>query len=99
MEMFRQGDILLVKIGGIPQGLLPKDRVLANGETTGHKHQFLSEQALVFQDRNGQQFAKLKQECELIHEEHEAIRIPPGTYRVIRQIEFDIVEGIRQVVD
>lgn len=35
----------------------------------------------------------------LVHEEHDAIPCEPGDYRVIRQREFDVLEGIRRVQD
>jgi len=99
MRMYRQGDLLIAEIEELPAGLKQKDKVLAYGEATGHKHQFLSEQALVFCDDKQQQFLKLSQECELVHEEHETIAIPAGVYRVVQQREYDFLEGIRQVAD
>ncbi len=37
--------------------------------------------------------------ADLVHEEHDAIHHEPGCYRVIRQREFDVLEGVRRVVD
>ena len=35
----------------------------------------------------------------LVHEEHDAISVGEGAYRVIRQREFDLLEGVRRVAD
>ena len=98
-RFFRQGDVGLLKIQEFPKGLNKKDNVLALGEVTGHSHRFESKQQLVFQDESGQQFVNLKQPQKLIHEEHAHLEIPKGKFKVVLQREFDLVEGIRQVLD
>jgi len=35
----------------------------------------------------------------LVHEEHDAIQVAPGTYEVRRQREFDMMAGVRSVAD
>lgn len=35
----------------------------------------------------------------LVHEEHDAINLNEGSYRVIRQREYDMMEGVRRVSD
>lgn len=95
----RQGDVLLEQISKLPKGLKQKDKILAYGETTGHKHQFVSELATVFEDKLRKQFVELKEQSILEHEEHTKIALPKGVYKVTIQREFDIVEGTRQVMD
>lgn len=35
----------------------------------------------------------------LIHEEHDAIAVGEGSYRIVRQREYDMMEGARRVAD
>lgn len=98
-EMFRQGDVLLVKIDKLPSGLKEKDKILAYGEVTGHRHQFSSEQVCVFENEQKQQFVDVQEDSPLLHEEHNIIQVPKGVYKVVLQREFDIIAGVRQVMD
>jgi hypothetical protein len=98
-NQYRQGEVFLVRVDELPKGLVKKDRVLAEGETTGHKHQFLSSQVSVFEDSDKNQFCELKKDSELIHDEHTTVQIPKGKYKVVLQREYDVVQGIRQVMD
>lgn len=95
----RQGDILLEQVDSLPEGLEEKDKVIALGEVTGHSHRFESSDAKVFKSASGQQYAQLESPCDLVHEEHHVLTIPKGLWRVINAREFDLVEGVRQVMD
>jgi len=35
----------------------------------------------------------------LVHEEHSTINVAPGSYKIVRQREFDMMEGVRSVAD
>jgi hypothetical protein len=98
-EHFRQGDVLLIKLDELPSGLVLKDKVLAYGEVTGHKHRFESEQVCVFKDGQEQQFVKVEKTSPLLHEEHGTINVPKGVYRVVLQRELDLLGVVRQVLD
>lgn len=37
--------------------------------------------------------------ADLVHEEHDTISVPPGNYKIIRQREFSVLEGVRRVAD
>ena len=99
--MYRQGDILLRKIGKLPSGLSKKDKIIAWGEATGHHHRFdeNNKNVIVLTDTDGKQYVQVLEPSELIHEEHVNQIIPEGNYEVIQQREYDIVEGIRKVMD
>jgi len=98
--LIRQGDVFLKKINELPKELKQKeDKIIAWGEVTGHKHRFESDNVLVLVDNEGKQYVDVKQESELVHEEHKNLVIPKGLYEVIIQRELDIIEGVRQVVD
>lgn len=40
-----------------------------------------------------------KSGADLVHEEHDAIHVPAGDYHIIRQREYDMMEGVRRVAD
>lgn len=97
--MLRQGDVLLVPVDRVPEGLkeIPLEDgriVLAHGEATGHMHviegeaQFLAEDLEDFDRR----FLMVEEEAELVHDEHDTITVPPGEYEVRRQREYDGLE-------
>ena len=95
--LLRQGDVLLRKIGRLPTGLVAKDRTLAVGEITGHHHTLNA--GKVFVDSGGQQFVQLAAPTVLAHQEHAPLAVPKGVYQVVLQREFDVVEGVRRVLD
>lgn len=37
--------------------------------------------------------------ADLVHEEHDTISVPAGDYRIVRQREFSVLEGVRRVAD
>lgn len=99
-DFIRQGDVALVMISDMPSNLIEKDKILALGETSGHKHQFVSPQVQVFADRQGNQFVDVKERAMLQHEEHAHLQVPIGKFRVVLQREFDILNDMtRQVLD
>ena len=101
MSIYRQGDILLRKIGKLPAEIKIKDKILAYGEVTGHKHQFKDndECVMVYHDGNGKQYVQVLKPTKLQHEEHDWLDIEQGNYEVIHQREFDLIEGTRRVMD
>ena len=98
MKMMRQGDLLIKEIDKLPEGLTLKDNILALGEMTNHQHQMVGD-CKVMIDNKGNQFIQTEQECQLVHNEHKPITISKGLFQVIRQREYDIKEGTRQVMD
>jgi len=100
VEMYRQGDVLIVK-DKIPQRVKMTDRrtsrVLVYGEATGHSHKLEGEAVMIYGANQAEYFA-VAGEAKLVHEEHDTITLPEGEYRVVRQREFD-EEQIRYVAD
>ena len=87
--MKRQGDLLIVKVKGIPlDAVKKKNRVLAEGEITGHMHELDSGEVY---EKSGTLYFKVaeNQTSTLKHEEHGALTFEPGTYKVIRQREYE----------
>ena len=112
-KLVAQGDILLERVDDAPAGTAinvdPDGAiVLARGEVTGHRHRFTGDTGVVMfrDDGLARDVASglylghvvLKQPARLLHEEHAPISLPPGTYRVRRQREFDAGEA-RLVAD
>lgn len=94
----RQGDVFLTRVKELPANVVPKDQILAYGEATGHKHMLCGAEVYIDQATDTQ-YAVLKQETVLKHDEHGAIKFAPGVYKVAIQREFDLVEGVRRVAD
>lgn len=104
--MFRQGDVLIVRVAELPKKLQEIEReggriVLAHGEATGHAHAIKDKHVALFRDPNlAAIFMHVSGDAPvaLEHDEHDTIEVPPGNYRVIRQREYS-PEAIRNVAD
>lgn len=99
--MFRHGDLLLVRVGRLPEGCQSRETkraaVLAEGEVTGHAHT-LTGAALQLWELGNRLFAELPQGGSLTHQEHATVAIPPGIWEVLRQRVYH-PEEIRRVID
>lgn len=106
--MYRQGDILFLpvpeeNVPGTVRALPPAGRdargrlVLALGEATGHAHAIPGPGALLRDpDPLRPDHLHLPSGGRVVHEEHAAISLPAGWYRVVRQREY--VPGAVRVV-
>lgn len=101
MAQYRQGDVL-IEATAIPAEatLVPQEGrvVLAEGELTGHAHTISKDEVKVFTfDRD--MFLRVGEvPATLRHQEHAKIVLPPGDYKVTRQVEYT-PQGLRQVAD
>lgn len=98
---YRQGDVMLVRVDRIPKEakeVARRELVLALGEVTGHAHRIVDDGAVLLSAAEGATFVKLTKKAQLVHEEHAAIDLPVGDYRVVRQREYSPAE-IRRVAD
>ena len=96
---YRQGDVLLEKVDKIPDNSVKREKkLLASGEKANHGHFVFN--ATVFKS-DETLYVDVAEEGELRHldistkepsDEHRAVSIPPGKYRVIRQREYDPYE-------
>lgn len=102
--MVRQGDVALVAVTEIPADARPVARdaqnrvVLAYGEATGHAHALHDSSVEMLLAANADVFLRVTAPATLRHEEHHAIEIPAGQYRVVRQREYSPA-AVRAVVD
>jgi hypothetical protein len=102
-HIFRQGDVLLVRVGELPkhaQDVTPSDRiVLAYGEVTGHAHAIYEPLTKArLWNADAERFLQIIATTGLRHEEHATIELPVGVYKVVQQREYQ-PEGIRNVAD
>lgn len=106
-EIIRQGDVLLVPVGGLPNGakdVTPKkgDVILAHGEVTGHAHRIKHDHpektsARIF-DIGAERYLQVAERVALTHEEHSAVFLEAGIYRQAFQYEEKRAE-IQRVTD
>jgi hypothetical protein len=111
----RQGDILLVPVEKMPDGLteVPREKgkiILAEGEITNHLHAIEAPEAtFLAEDLESIEGRFLVVEAEaatagaagvaLEHPEHDTIVLEPGVYEVRRQREYTEAGGISVVAD
>jgi hypothetical protein len=86
----RQGDLLIKKISEMPANVKESgDKILALGETTGHKHQLMSSEILRVGNNKTVQYLEIVEPDKILHEEHAKIDLHPGKFQVTQQREFD----------
>ena len=102
---YRHGDISFHKVSKA-EGELVKHNgsyVVAEGETTGHKHLLKvknPENLIIHKDTFGNMYFTLKEEGTISHEEHKTLTIGIGTYKEVREREMDwFSKSVRRVID
>jgi hypothetical protein len=101
--MYRQGDVLLVRVDESPAKarVVPRTAgrvILALGESTGHAHAIADPGVELLENAHGRVVIVPEGGATLSHEEHAPIPLPAGAYRVILQREYR-PEGDRNVAD
>lgn len=88
--LYRHGDVLIGRIVSLPIGVQRRfGATLAQGEVTGHSHRIAQANAVQLWASDRELFLEVKEPtASLIHEEHRAIELPQGFYRVWRQREY-----------
>jgi len=89
--MYRQGDVLIVPVDAVPALTIVKNGrqlVLAEGEATGHAHTVPASKGSLGIDAGGVMYLTIDELTEVRHQEHAAIPLAPGRYRVTRQREY-----------
>lgn len=103
-----QGDILIIKIDELPNGLVEqkpvKESYIVAHSETGHHHTLPSQGVKMFAPANDPMvlYVTVENEADLIHnrsfDTHEALRLKQGNYEIRRQREYT-PEGWRRVAD
>ena len=88
--LFRHGDVLIQQVSKLPEDLKRlSHRTLAHGELTGHSHQIQEKDGVVLWQSADELFLHVTaRHATVVHQEHAAIEIPQGIYRVWRQREY-----------
>ena len=90
--LYQQGDVLIHRIEKLPpvKKLARRENgfVLADGEVSNHAH-VIEEEDTVFVAEDGTLYLSVDAPVIVHHEEHKAITIAPGIYRVGRVQEVD----------
>ena len=105
----RQGDVLLIPVDRMPakkrtKTIRPDARgiVLAEGEVTGHYHAIADAPDAEFLETVDtiDRFLRLRSAGTLTHQEHAAIDVMPGAYKVVIHREYDeLTMEPRRVLD
>jgi hypothetical protein len=100
MSQYRHGDVMVEEVGTLPENRRKAQHtILAHGELTGHCHRIVeSGAAVLFDTPDGMFLNVTAKEATLVHDEHDAIKLPTGYYRVWRQREYTPTE-IRTIRD
>lgn len=88
--LYRHGDVLVQKVRKVPANAKKQQHVtLAEGEITGHSHRIQEKGAAVmFRDKSELFLEVIAESATIVHEEHAAITLPKGIYRVWQQREY-----------
>jgi hypothetical protein len=97
--MIQQGDVIVVKVSEI-KGKKLNHLTLAKGEATGHHHTITEGDAELY-EHEGTMFLRVNSEkATLTHQEHSAVVIPKGDYKINIVREYDhFSEEARKVQD
>lgn len=101
-ELFQQGDVLFFQVELSGDQLSDKARsvprkerglVVAEGEVTGHAH-VIEEAGARLYSLDEILYLVVDREVECVHEEHDTVRLPPGTYQVgaVREVDYTAIE-------
>jgi len=99
----RHGDVFLKPVESFPTGIQQLDtNILAFGEATGHDHRVVNGQATVYAAKGETEakYVKVTEDSELVHQEHETIDVPTGSYEIVHEREYSpFEEEIKRVQD
>lgn len=98
--MWRHGDVLIQTVKEIPSEAKSRPgAILMRGEMTGHSHRIKEQGACELFECEGTLYMRiLIDNATLVHEEHHAISLKKGVYKVWQQREYTPQE-IRRVFD
>lgn len=99
-KKYRQGDVGLYERDSIPEGFKKeKGNIVALGETTFHKHQFV-EGDYQFWTNGKTRYIEVITPSRISHEEHLPQVILPGVYEQIQEREYSYAdEEMKTVLD
>jgi hypothetical protein len=98
--MWRHGDVLIASVAALPaKARASESAILVHGELTGHSHRIQDLSTATLYEHSGDRFLAVHADAAtIVHQEHAAIALPTGLYRVWQQREY-APGAIRRVVD
>jgi len=104
MSMYRQGDVLLVRVR---DSAIDKGKVLSNGESIvvhvgekhGHEHVAIAIDDLEIREAHMEKYIVSKSGFQLQHPEHSTLDLEPGKYQIVTQQEWVDPTTTRNVAD
>lgn len=98
MKMNRQGDLNFLEVSSIPKGVKKvATGVITHSDSTSHTHRLVG--GVLFQTKDGKQYADVKTKATVKHEEHGAITLSKGYWEIRRQREYTMKDATKIVVD
>lgn len=104
-EWIRQGDVIITRVDNSNNKRLNTlgSKTVAYGEQTGHHHSFTrgGDQVLLYGSVNSPELLEIRSESALLtHQEHDAIEIPSGLYKIESERNYDYwTKAVKKVVD
>lgn len=88
--LYRHGDVMIQKVRSLPKdSKRQRHLILAEGEVTGHSHRIReTDVAELLRSPHNLYLRVTGDKATVVHEEHTAIELPKGIYRVWRQREY-----------
>lgn len=106
LKKYRHGDVIIKEVAMFPKGTRiedeqTKDRILAYGEATGHKHWLVNPKTAPLCFKVGDDvFFEINSPTTVDHPEHGPKTLPPGMYRARVAREKDHLSGlVRRIAD
>lgn len=101
MKTYQHGDVLIIEVESIPATARKQKRkgdlILMEGELTGHAHRVKESKVDSYID-DAMLYIEALLPCEVTHEEHNTIALPPGKYRIAQVREYDHLEEAERFV-
>lgn len=104
-KLIQQGDVLMTAVEAVPQEAKKAEPrngryILADGEATGHAHAVEVTPAVEMFEHGNDLYLSASKPVTVTHEEHNAITIDPGVYKIGKVLEYDhFEEEAREVID
>lgn len=94
----RHGDVVIVRDDAVESDGVSTNRVLADGEATGHAHRVSRAEVTRVVNSLVQRAITVKRADKVDHEEHKASPLPKGKYRSGIQAQYTPA-GLKRVID
>jgi hypothetical protein len=100
VRKYQHGDVIIKSFTGKVEGKVLKTNILVQSDTTSHKHQLKNGKFVLRQKNQDEFFLNVTSPTSIVHEEHKAINIPNGKYRITFIREYDhFLKETRRVID